>query len=147
MGQDSWQAEQRRPYFLAKAGRAFAGWLALNIRKTRTSAAVRNVVANENFSPRPDRVNVDMPDSSHELLFAPIPTTGRSTKVAIRNWAKKMEHREPLPAPIAKLGQLFSLGHTTLPERNPTMPPRSSARGIASFFYNLFTMSPRCDGK
>ena len=35
MGQDSWQAEQRNPYFLAKAGRAFADGLTHSIKKAR----------------------------------------------------------------------------------------------------------------
>jgi hypothetical protein len=35
MGQDSWQAEQRNPYFRAKAGRALAEGLMLSTRKAR----------------------------------------------------------------------------------------------------------------
>jgi hypothetical protein len=38
-GQDSWQAEQRSPYFLAKAGKALADWLLAKIRKTNAKAA------------------------------------------------------------------------------------------------------------
>jgi len=62
MGQDSWQAEQRRPYFLAKAGSAFAGWLALKTTKASTRAALRNEVE-EKYLPMRDRVDVDIPDS------------------------------------------------------------------------------------
>jgi hypothetical protein len=40
MGQVSWQAEQRIPYLRAKAGRAFADWLPLRIRKARINAEV-----------------------------------------------------------------------------------------------------------
>jgi hypothetical protein len=45
MGQDSWQAEQRRPYFRAKAGRAFAGWLQVSTTDARTRATAANDVA------------------------------------------------------------------------------------------------------
>jgi hypothetical protein len=40
-GHDSWQAEQRSPYFLAKAGNALAGWLALRSRKIKVNATAR----------------------------------------------------------------------------------------------------------
>jgi hypothetical protein len=39
-GHDSWQAEQRKPYFLAKAGNAVADWLLLRIKKINAKAAV-----------------------------------------------------------------------------------------------------------
>jgi hypothetical protein len=39
MGQDSWHAEQRSPYFLAKAGRAFAD--GLQVKTTAASTKVR----------------------------------------------------------------------------------------------------------
>jgi hypothetical protein len=38
IGQDSWQAEQRNPYFRANAGKASARWLTPNIRN-RTDRA------------------------------------------------------------------------------------------------------------
>jgi hypothetical protein len=40
-GHDSWQAEQRSPYFLANAGNALAVWLALKNRKINAKAAAR----------------------------------------------------------------------------------------------------------
>src|ERR1700691_2011467 len=45
MGQDSWQAEQRSPYFRAKAGKAFAGWLLLRTMDARTRATAAKEVA------------------------------------------------------------------------------------------------------
>jgi len=41
MGQLSWQAEQRRPYFLAKAGIALADWLEPKMRKANAKAAAK----------------------------------------------------------------------------------------------------------
>jgi hypothetical protein len=69
IGHDSWQAEQRSPYFLAKAGRAFAGWLALRTRNTTITTAVRTDVADCNLWSRPDRVNIDMADSSNSIVI------------------------------------------------------------------------------
>jgi hypothetical protein len=48
-GHDSWQAEQRSPYFLAKAGNALADWLALKSRKTNAKATARTEFARCGF--------------------------------------------------------------------------------------------------
>jgi hypothetical protein len=48
-GHDSWQAEQRSPYFLAKAGNALADWLALKSRKTNAKATARTELARCGF--------------------------------------------------------------------------------------------------
>src|ERR1700733_5597314 len=48
MGQDSWHAEQRRPYFLAKAGSAWAGWLQVSTTEMTTRAKENNEGASRN---------------------------------------------------------------------------------------------------
>jgi hypothetical protein len=48
-GHDSWQAEQRSPYFLAKAGNALADWLAPRIKKINAKAAARTQVTRGGF--------------------------------------------------------------------------------------------------
>jgi hypothetical protein len=39
-------------------------------------------------------------------------------------------------------GGNFFIGHTIVPEKNPTTPRRQSARGYPNFFDIFFTMSP-----
>src|ERR1700733_8883977 len=69
MGQDSWQAEQRRPYFRAKAGIAFAGWLPLKIRKIKTRAPVRTCFPHDGILCWQDCIPMCMPNSSGDFLF------------------------------------------------------------------------------
>jgi hypothetical protein len=57
MGQDSWQAEQRKPYFLANAGRAFAGWLQVSTTGTRTKAKESRDIAEFIKLRRRERLN------------------------------------------------------------------------------------------
>src|SRR3954470_6910893 len=66
MGQDSWQAEHRSPDLRAKAGRAFAGWLPLNMTKIRTRAAVRRYLPGT--SRWLDCIPMCMPHSSGKLF-------------------------------------------------------------------------------
>jgi hypothetical protein len=68
IGHDSWQAEQRKPYFLANAGMAFASWL-LRARKIRARAKARNCGTLVDLPLKRDCVPICMPDSSDSIVF------------------------------------------------------------------------------
>src|SRR5579871_1398452 len=69
MGQDSWQAEQRSPYLRANAGNAFAFWLPLRTRKTRTRDPSRKFLPHDDVAHWRDCVPICMPHSSGKIRF------------------------------------------------------------------------------
>src|SRR5947209_18049432 len=125
MGHDSCNDEQRRPYLRANAGRAFADWLLLRIRKTTTKAPVARVCTHGTFPQRRDCVPIRMPDSLRQFFL----------KAASHNARQDHSTRACEPLSHAAFAQdrsenLLSGGPTTVPGRNPTMAPQKLARAI-----------------
>jgi hypothetical protein len=131
IGQDSWHAEQRMPYFRANAGKAFEGLVAPSTVATTSRAAITERWSSISF--RQARNNLHMPRLSKMESCSP----GLLVSVARRT--KQGE-------PTAK--EIFSVN---LPAHNPS-DVSPSCRTVALFFklkeqiWRLFYKSFTSDG-